>query len=154
MKDSRISSAKTSSKNSQNNLWVNSAGSKMARLPTFSHSQQRIGLRWSVSCWRTGNNCGRSSRKIWFLGTCARLSTRNSSTELGLSQVIICITSVEKGNALVKFVDWGNKETVPVTVLRQIPQKLQYLPPLCCEVELDLVKALKTKDPEHLERMR
>lgn len=52
--------------------------------------------------------------------------------------------------AVVKFIDWGNKETVPVGSLRQIPTQLQYLPPLCCEVELDIVGALKTRDPDHL----
>lgn len=60
------------------------------------------------------------------------------------------LVSVSDKNAVVKFIDWGNKETVLASQLRHIPDDLQYIPPLCCEVILDLVKRLKTRDVDHL----
>lgn len=64
------------------------------------------------------------------------------------------IISVSDKNAVVKFIDWGNKETVLASQLRCIPDDLQYIPPLCCEATLDLVRRLKTRDVDHLEKIR
>lgn len=53
-----------------------------------------------------------------------------------------------------KFIDWGNKQSVQVSGLKKIPDELQYVPPQSYEIVLDLVAPLKTQNSEHLEKVR
>lgn len=64
------------------------------------------------------------------------------------------IVSLSDKNAVVKFIDWGNKETVLASQLRHIPNDLQYIPPLCCEAILDFVKKPKAENNLKVQKVR
>jgi hypothetical protein len=57
-----------------------------------------------------------------FLDICVLHSISNSFAEPVLFQVLFFYYLATRKTTLLKFIDWGNKETVPLSALRELPQ--------------------------------